>query len=95
MALWSLFVEVGHLRYSTQVTADDPRAAIRRFLKTGSLREVLQRLSDKGWPASFSTKDIVAFIPMDGLTNMYLCEFAQKGKYASVVMARTVSRKHA
>ena len=95
MALWSLFVTVGDEKYSTQVVADSPRGAIRRFLHTGGLKETLSRLGSTGWPAKFSVKDVVLFIPMDGLVNMYLCQLGREGKYVSVVMARTVSRKYA
>ena len=93
MALWSLFVEVGDTRYSTQVTADDPRSAMRRLMTSGGLKQVLARLGKEGWPPRFSARDIVLLIPMDGLVNMYLCQFGRSGKYVSVVLARTVARK--
>jgi hypothetical protein len=95
MALWSLFVEVGRTRYSTQVTADDPKAAIRSFLASGGLKGTLKGLAGEGWPRSFAMKDVFAFLPMDGLINMYLCQLGRKGKYVSVVLARTVSRQQA
>jgi len=95
MALWSMFVEIEGVRYSTQVTASDARGAIRVFLKTSGLKECIGKLSSKGWPASLSMKDIVLFLPMEGLVNMHLCQVGREGKYVSVVMARTVSRKHA
>jgi hypothetical protein len=97
MALWSLFVEVGsRLRYSAQITAPTPRAAIRRFLTgRGLISHDLARLSKAGWPASFSMRDVILLIPMDGLSNMYLCQIGRDGKYVSVVMVRTVARQSA
>lgn len=97
MALWSLFVEVGsRLRYSTQITAPTPRAAIRRFLTgRGLITHDLARLSRAGWPASFSMRDVSLLMPMEGLTNMYLCQIGRNGKYVSVVMVRTVARQSA
>jgi len=95
MALWSLFVEVGGERYSTQVAAPTPRAAIKRFLTTPGLKQVLARLSKDGWPASFSMRDNLTLIRMDGLINMHLCQLVREGKYVSVVMVRTVARQSA
>jgi hypothetical protein len=91
MALYSLFVAcegVGH--FSTQARADTPPNAIRAFLRGSALREFLAKA--QGWPGDFSEKDIFVFIPMDGLTNMYLCQLGRAGKYISITLARTVSR---
>jgi hypothetical protein len=93
MALWSLFVEVGTERYSTQVRAVSARAAMATFLKGSSLSQVLGGSKFKGWPKSFSMKDVILFIAMDGLVNMYLCQLGQEGNYVSVTLARTVSRQ--
>jgi hypothetical protein len=95
MALWSLFVEVGDNRYSTQVSAADAKGAIQRFLATPGLRQTLASLSAKGWPPSFSMGDVYVLTPMEGLTNMYLCQLGLRGKYVSVILARTVSRRQA
>lgn len=95
MALWSLFVTVGDENFSTQVVADSPRGAIRCLLQTGGLKETLSRLGATGWPAKFSVKDIFVLIAIEDLVNMYLCQLGREGKYVSVVMARTVSRKYA
>lgn len=94
MALWSLFVTVGKENYSTQVVADSPREVIRRFLRTVSLKETLRQLRSSGWPVQFSLSDVILLVPMDGLVNMYLCQIGREGKYVSVIMARTVSRKY-
>ena len=95
MALWSLFVEVGDNRYSTQVSAADAKGAIQRFLATSGFRQTLASLSAKGFPPSFSMSDVHLLIPMEGLTNMYLCQLGQRSKYVSVILARTVSRPQA
>ena len=92
MALWSLFVEVGTKRYSTQTHAASAKAAVGQFLKS-SLPQFLKMPEFHNWPESFSTKDIVLFTAMDGLTNMYLCQIGREGKYISVTLARTVSRQ--
>ena len=91
MALWSLFVDVENvLRYSTQVSAIDAEAAVAEFLALDSLKDALAAHTDKGWPPSFSTGDVFLLIPMDGLTNMYLCQLGRAGKYVSITLARTV-----
>jgi len=92
MALYSMFVScTGVGDFSTQIRADTPRDALREFLRGTSLREFLAKQKD--WPKKFSEKDIVLFIPMDGLINMYLCQFGRDGKYVSVKLALTVSRQ--
>jgi hypothetical protein len=95
MALWTMFVEVGEFRYSTQVTAADARGAIRKLLGTGGVKKAIANLYPDNWPNSYSMRDVVALLPMEGLVNMYLCQLGREGKYVSVVMARTVSRKYA
>ncbi len=40
-------------------------------------------------------RDVILLIPMDGLSNMYLCQIGRDGKYVSVVMVRTVARQSA
>ena len=93
MALWSLFVEVGSERYCSQVQAASAKAAMVKFLKGASLSQVLGGSKFKAWPKSFSMKDVVLFIAMDGLINMYLCQLGREGNYVSVTLARTVSRQ--
>jgi hypothetical protein len=95
MALWTMFVEVEDVRYSTQVTATDARGAVRKLLGTDGVKKAIGRVNAGNWPASFSMRDVLVLLPMDGLVNMYLCQLGRKGKYVSVVMARTVSRKYA
>jgi hypothetical protein len=90
VALWSMFVEVGESRYSTQITAPDPSAAIAALLESGGLIQTLAGLSKDGWPERFAADDIVLFIPMDGLVNMHLCQIGREGKYITVTFARTV-----
>ncbi|HLK71379.1 MAG TPA: hypothetical protein VKT19_05450 [Steroidobacteraceae bacterium] len=94
MALWSLFVEVGSkLRYSTQIPAPTPRAAIRRLLSPrGLISHDLARLSKSGWPKAFSMRDVLSLVPMEGLINMYVCQIERNGKHISVILARTVAR---
>ena len=94
VALWSLFVEVGDLRYSTQVTADEPRSAVDELLRSHGFRDKLAGMSKDGWPSSFTSDDVVLLMPMDGLVNMHLCQLGREGKYVSVVMARTESKQH-
>lgn len=93
MPLWSLFVDVGAKRYSTQIRAATAKAAVGLFLKGPSLSQFLGGPEFRGWPKSFSMKDVVRFIAMEGLTNMYLCQIGREGKYVSVTLARTVSRQ--
>ncbi|MGH8453632.1 MAG: hypothetical protein ACRESW_03690 [Nevskiales bacterium] len=86
MALWSLFVEVGGKRFSSQVRAASPKAAVSSFLRRGTLAHFSESA------ASFTAKDIVLFTPMEGLVNMHLCQLGRSGKYVSITLARTVER---
>jgi len=92
MALWSLFIEVDSKHYSTQVNAASPKAAISTFLRGKSLRSFMSGSEFDGWPKSFTSKDIVLFVPMEGLVNMHLCQLGRKGRYLSITLARTVVR---
>lgn len=91
MALYSMFVECEGLdSFSTQMVADTPPSAVRRFLGTTILQKYLEQ--KEGWPTDLSSDDIFMFMPMEGLTNMYLCQLGRSGKYVSIVLARTVTR---
>ena len=93
MALWSLFVSVDGNLYSTQHAAPSPRKAIHRLLHDDGLAQFIKSSKDEAWPTQFSPRDIVLLAPMNPLVNMYVCQFGRAGKYVSVVLARTVSRK--
>lgn len=97
MALWTMFVEAGELRYITQATASNPRGAVRKLLGSGAVKRVLGREYPDMWPASYSMKDVLQLLPIGG-RNMYFCSLAKKGSDASIVVVtivRTVSRKYA
>ena len=89
-----MFVEVGPERYSTQFTAEDPPGAVAELLSSGGFRELAAKLSNVGDPVEFSIEHVLYIVPMEGLTNMHLCQLGRDGKYASVVMARTEERPH-
>jgi hypothetical protein len=95
VALWSMFVEVGAERYSTQFTASDPRGAITELLASSGFLEMASKIRNgAGRPLQFTAADILYIVPMEGLTNMHLCQLGREGKYASVVMARTESEPY-
>jgi hypothetical protein len=95
VALWSLFVDAGGERYTTQITADNPKLAVQRLLASSGLADMLKRRTSDGWPGSFTAEDIHLLIPMEGLVNVHLCQLGREGKYVSVVMAETVGERHA
>jgi hypothetical protein len=94
MALWSLFVDIGSKGYVTQVRAGSTSAAVRQFLRGNSLAKFLSGSEFEGCPRSFSNKHVFLFIPMDGLVNMYFCQFGRKGKYIPLTLTRTVSQQN-
>ena len=90
MALWSLFIEVDTKSYSTQLQAATPREAVASYLSGESLSEFLRSEHLGEWPSRLSATDIVLFVPMEGLTNMYLCQLGRDGKYVSIILVCTV-----
>jgi hypothetical protein len=94
MALFSLNVQCDGIgRYITQVAAASPKAAIRVFLQAGSLDQFL--IPHASWPRGFTTRDIYAFLPLDGLTNVYYCGLGQRGKYVEIHLFQTTRRSTA
>ena len=93
MALWTMFVEAGELRYSTQVTAANARGAVRTLLGSGAVKRAIGSACAKAWPASYSMRDIVQLDPVSGQRNTYVCGLS-KGKDVSVLVTivRTVAR---
>ena len=90
MALWSLMINLdGGGSFGTQVSAPTPNRALRFFLEGSSLSRFLQT-AGPGWPATFRVDDVVAFLPMTGLKEMHLCQLGRDGKYASVMLVKTV-----
>ncbi|MBK7665796.1 MAG: hypothetical protein IPJ21_20110 [Sterolibacteriaceae bacterium] len=93
MALFSLIVQCGELgRYITQVRSSSPKAAIRAFLKDGSLDAFLTSHPD--WPKGFKVRDIYAFLPLEGLPNVYFCGLGQRGKYVEIHLVHTARRSN-
>ncbi len=91
MALFSLFVNCeGIGAYSTQCDAESPYEAIRIFLRMPTLKQFLSTHSE--WPNDFTVRDIYAFIPLEGLANVYFCGLGQKGKYVQINLVQTVQR---
>jgi hypothetical protein len=94
MALFSLFISCeGVGSFSTQCRAENPYDAIRSFIGTSQLNQFLSAHPD--WPKDFKSRDIYAFIPLDGLANLYFCGLGQKGKYVQVHLVQTVQRSSA
>lgn len=91
MALFSLHVQCeGIGAYVTQVAGASPKSAIRAFLKRGSLGQFLA--SHPEWPNDFRLQDIFMFVPLEGLSNVYLCGLGQRGKYVHIHLFHTVRR---
>ena len=62
---------------------------MRVFLEGKGLAECLAKCASEGWPDAFSVDDVIAFIPMDGLTNMHLCQLHRAGKYVDIILVQT------
>lgn len=94
MALWTMFVDAEGMRYSTQITADNARGAVRKLLGSGSVKRVIAREYADAWPSSYSMQDVVQLDPVAGQRNTYLCALQRKGKGepVAIVIVRTVSR---
>ena len=75
----------GNGGFSTQIMAPTPNRAVRLFLEGKSLPEFLGKCASAGWPDAFSVDDVIAFIPMDGLTNMHVCQLHRAGKFMDVI----------
>lgn len=94
MALFSLFISCeGIGSFSTQFQAENPHEAIRSFLGTSQLNHFLSAYPE--WPQDFALRDIYAFIPLEGLANLYFCGLGQKGKYVQIHLVQTVQRSSA
>jgi hypothetical protein len=92
--LWSLMIRLeGNGGFSTQVSAPTPNRAVRLFLEGNSLPQYLASCAGKDWPETFAVEDVIAFIPMDGLTNMHLCQAHRNGKYMDIILVKTESSK--
>jgi hypothetical protein len=94
MALFSLFISCeGAGSFSTQCRAENPHRAIRNFLGTSQLNHFLSVHPE--WPRDFALRDVYAFIPLDGLVNLYFCGLGKKGKYVQIHIVQTVQRSSA
>lgn len=90
MPLWSLIVKLeGNGGFSTQIAAPTPNRAVRVFLEGKSLADYLAKCAGEGWPDAFCVDDVIALIPMDGLTNMHLCQVHRAGKYMDIILVQT------
>lgn len=91
MALFSLSINcVGLESWTTQCLGSSPEAVIRTFLRRGSLGQFVARHT--GWPKEFAFRDIYAFLPLDGLSNVYFCGLGRGGKYVQITLFHTVQR---
>ena len=89
MALYSMFMELqGVDSFSTQVTANTPKNAVRKFLRWFVVKK-------KQWPKRFSEKDILLLIPMTGLVNMHLCQLGRNGEYITLTIVLTAKSERA
>ncbi len=78
---------------STQIQVQSLSEAIPSLLKRGTLNEFSRAaLKPNAEPPQFSEADIVLFIPMEGLTNMWLCQIGRAGIYASIVLTVTAEK---
>ena len=92
MALFSLGITCNGLgSFNTQCHADSPYSAVPAFLRKPSLDHYLAAHAD--WPRGYQMRDIFAFIPLDGLTNIYWCGLGQRGKYVDIFLSQTVQRR--
>jgi hypothetical protein len=67
----------------------------RSYEGSGMMDGLETRLADRPAPATLSSADIVSFIAMDGLTNMWLGQAGRRGKYVTVVLAETIPGRKA
>ncbi len=89
MALWSLVIDAGGRRYSTQVEAAEPRDAVAVFLAGESLASFLRSEGLIDWPTDFGPRDVTLMMPMKGLFNMFICDLGRGGNYVSIILVRT------
>lgn len=99
MPLFSLFVKCeGVGTFETQINAITPRVAVSEFLKDNAIYEFLaaggnrlpkklEEVSDLG--ERYSDKDIVLFIPMDGLVNMHVCQLGRRDQHITIITVLT------
>src|SRR5688500_9222041 len=94
MALFSFFVKCGpETSFVTQVEANAPYEAVKKFLRTSLLKAYLEKLD--GWPLDYSIQDAYMFIPLVGLTNAYFCGLGVRGKYVEISLFQTAQRSTA
>jgi hypothetical protein len=99
MALFSLFVKCESVgTFGTQIDAVTPRASVSEFLKGDAIYEFLagrgkrlpKKLKEVPDPGErFSDKDIVLFVPMDGLVNMHLCQLGRGNQHITIITVLT------
>lgn len=89
MPLFTLTVRYELDCFSTQLTAPDAHASVRRFFDRTypSIREG----AFGALAPDVSAADLVLFIPLEGLTNVWAATAGRGGKYVEVVCSRTFS----